>query len=264
MRTDLHVPEALRMAPTAIESRKLYQKVANAIAAAISEGRYHPGQRLPPERELAEEFEVSRPTVREAMLALEIRGLVEPRHGSGIYVRQAEEELETSDLDIGAFELTEARALLEGEVAALAATTIGEEELSELQKIILQMEHDNAGDLKEEEADRRFHLTIAAATRNVALAYVVETLWDMRTKSPLCRHMLERARDAGSKPRIEEHQKILDALKVRDPVAARQAMRDHLARVVDYLLAATESEAVERARTEIAAKRKEYARRWAI
>lgn len=252
------------MASTAIESRKLYQKVATAIATAISNGRYLPGQRLPPERELADEFEVSRPTVREAMLALQIRGLVEPRHGSGIYVRQTVEELEPSDLDIGAFELTEARALLEGEVAALAATTVSDAELDELQKIILEMERDNEGDLKEEEADRRFHLAIAASTRNVALAYVVETLWEMRTKSPLCRHMLDLARRAGSKPRIEEHQKVLDALKTRDPSQARQAMRDHLARVVDYLLAATESEAVERARTEVAAKRKEYARRWAI
>ena len=252
------------MASTTVETRKLYQKVAAAVSSAIAEGRYRAGQRHPSERELAEEFEVSRPTVREAMLALEIRGLVEPRHGSGIYVCQAAPEADPADLDIGAFELTEARALLEGEVAALAATTISDAELTELQKIIAQMEQDNAGDLKEEEADRRFHLTIASATRNVALAYVVETLWDMRSKSPLCRHMLEVARGSGSKPRIEEHQKILDALKTRDPGQARQAMRDHLARVVDYLLAATETEAVERARTEVAAKRKEYARRWAI
>jgi len=67
-------------------SEKLYQRVANAITTAIEEGQYTPGSRLPGERELAEDFSVSRPTVREAMIALEIRGLVEARHGSGVYV----------------------------------------------------------------------------------------------------------------------------------------------------------------------------------
>jgi len=98
------------------DTRKLYQQVAGAVATAIASGRYPVGSRLPSERDLAEEFGVSRPTVREAMIALEIRGMVEARHGSGIYVMEgAEASSPALDLDIGAFELTEARRLFEGE-----------------------------------------------------------------------------------------------------------------------------------------------------
>src|SRR4051794_27437335 len=112
------------------EARKLYQQVAAAIAEGITAGRYRRGGRLPSERDLAEEFKVSRPTIREAMLALEIRGMVEARHGSGVYVTEgAADQAPAPELDIGAFELTEARVLFEGEAAALAATTITDEQL---------------------------------------------------------------------------------------------------------------------------------------
>src|SRR5690349_8933143 len=99
-----------------VDEQKLYQQVAATIADAIRAGRYVPGRRLPSERDLAEELQVSRPTIREAMIALEIRGLIEARHGSGIYVTDAPPvEARTPELDIGAFELTEARTLFEGE-----------------------------------------------------------------------------------------------------------------------------------------------------
>ena len=253
------------MTTTPPETRKLSQQIASAIAEAIAAGRYAPGRRLPPERELAEQFGVSRPTVREAMLALEIRGLVEARHGSGIYVTDAQPDPSGGpELDIGAFELTEARALFEGEAAALAAATITDEELARLEAILAEMVEENAGDARGEQADRRFHVTIAQATRNAAIVSVVETLWDARYRSPLCRHMLDRARSIGVKPRIDEHRRLLDALRLRDSHGARRAMREHLQRVIEGLLAATELEAVERARTEVAAKRSEYARRRAI
>jgi GntR family transcriptional repressor for pyruvate dehydrogenase complex len=244
------------------ETRKLYQQVAAAISEAIASGLYPKGQRLPSERDLAEEFGVSRPTIREAMLALEIRGMVEARHGSGVYVTNAAPDpAQPPELDISAFELTEARALFEGEAAALAATIITDEELETLEKILADMVEENAGDGRGEQADRRFHLAIAEATRNAAIVSVIETLWDARYRSPLCGHMLNRARAVGVKPRIDEHRRLLDALKARDPQQARRAMREHLERVIEGLLAATEIEALERARTEVAAKRTEYARR---
>jgi GntR family hexuronate regulon transcriptional repressor len=247
------------------ETKKLYQQVANAVEADIRSGKFAPGQRVPSERDLAEQFGVSRPTVREAMLALEIRGLVEARHGSGIYVAEPGPlAAETADLDIGAFELTEARALFEGEAAALAATTISEDELAELEDILADMVEENEGDAKGEQADRRFHVAIAEATHNAAIVSVVETLWDLRYRSPLCRHILDKARHVGVKPRIDEHRRLLDALAARDAQAARRAMREHLERVIEGLLAATELEAVELARTQAAAKRSEYARRRAI
>src|SRR5688500_16554776 len=96
-------------------SPKLYQRVANSIVAEIRSGKYPRGERLPPERELAEEFGVSRPTLREAMIALEIRGIVEARRGSGIYVIDVSlSDANEAEPDIGPFEVTEARRLFEG------------------------------------------------------------------------------------------------------------------------------------------------------
>src|ERR1700680_1758499 len=126
------------------DTRKLYQQVASTIMKSITSGKYKPGERLPSERDLAAAFKVSRPTIREAMIALEIRGLAETRHGSGIYVtEQAPAQEGAGDLDIGAFELTEARRLFEGEAAALAATTITDEQLDELEAIIAEMVDEN-------------------------------------------------------------------------------------------------------------------------
>jgi GntR family transcriptional repressor for pyruvate dehydrogenase complex len=248
------------------DTRKLYQQVAGTIMASIVGGNYKPGERLPSERDLAVAFKVSRPTIREAMIALEIRGLAESRHGSGIYVtdQPPAQAVAGGDLDIGAFELTEARRLFEGEAAALAATTITDEELEEMEAIIAEMVDENARRQKGEIADRRFHVAIARATRNTAITAVVENLWDMRQKSPLCSYMLERARRVGVQPRIGEHRRILAALRKHDPKGARKAMREHLARVIEGLLAATETDAIEGARTKAVKKRHEYTRRLAV
>ena len=95
-----------------LDTPKLYQKIALAIAASITDGRYTPGQKLPSERELADELGVSRPTIRDAMIALEFQGLVEARQGSGVYVTSASPVPEdTADLDVSALEWTEARRL---------------------------------------------------------------------------------------------------------------------------------------------------------
>jgi GntR family transcriptional regulator, hexuronate regulon transcriptional repressor len=250
---------------TPSDTRKLYRQVADSIMASIKGGDHKPGSRLPSERDLAVAYKVSRPTVREAMIALEIRGLVEARHGSGIYVTEhPPAQIGADDLDIGAFELTEARRLFEGEAAALAATTITDEQVAELETIIADMIKENNRKQTGEMADRRFHVAIARATRNTAITTVIENLWDIRYKSPLCRHMLERARSMGVQPRISEHRRILAALKKHDPKAARAAMRDHLGRVIDGLLVATESEAVDSARKKAVSKRHEYTRRLSV
>ena len=243
---------------------KLYQQVAEQIASAIRRGEHAAGARLPSERDLAETLSVSRPTVREAIIALEIQGFVSSRQGSGIYVSDRQPNGGGGrDLDVGAFELTEARRAVEPEVAALAALSITDEQLAGLERIIGEMAQENAAHVEGEKADRRFHLLIAEATRNSALAATVEHLWDLRYSSPLCMEMLARARSAGVQPRIEEHQLILRALTARDSAEARRTMRDHLSRVVDGLLAATEHQAIEAARRETAALRERYTRRGA-
>ncbi len=196
------------------------------------------------------------------MIALEIRGLIEARHGSGLYVTNtAPTDTAPLELDIGAFELTEARILFEGETAALAATVMTEEKLARLESIVREMANSPNPDMRVEQADRRFHLEIATATDNSAIRSVVEMLWDIRYRSPLCVHMFGKASRGGINPRIDEHRAILDALASGDPQAARAAMHNHLRRVIEDILAATEMEAVERARSEISARRSEIARR---
>jgi GntR family transcriptional repressor for pyruvate dehydrogenase complex len=198
------------------------------------------------------------------MIALEMHGVAEAKRGSGIYVVAAPTEPPPEEeIDIGPFEVTEARRLFEGESAALAAAIITDEEIAKLAKLLkdLAANKDNeAGEL----ADRNFHITIAEATGNSAIASVVENLWDMRYKSPMCRRMFDRAREAGVQPRHDDHMTIFRALQDRDPKAARKAMHDHLDRVINAMLAATETDAVEKARSEIASKRKEMARRLSI
>ncbi|UUL84010.1 FadR/GntR family transcriptional regulator [Sphingomonas qomolangmaensis] len=230
-----------------------------AIVADIKSGMFPVGTRLPAERDLTERFKVSRPTIREAMIALEMQGMVEARKGSGMFVLASSASGVDRELDIGAFEITEARRLLEGEVAAVAATEIDEPQLVELRALLAQMsQEDNAA---AEEADRRFHIAIAEATGNAVIIAAVTDFWDMRFRSPLAREVLLKAGSLGTESRMAEHGRILRALEARSPIDARNAMRDHLARLIDHLLDVTETEAVERARAETNKRRRAVARR---
>jgi GntR family hexuronate regulon transcriptional repressor len=252
------------MSTPSVNSLRRYQRVAAAIEHAIAEGKYSPGQRLPSERDLAEELGVSRPTVRRAVIALEMRGLLEARQGSGVYVRQPSAAAPVSasrDLDIGAFDQAEARRLFEGEVAALAATLITDEELAYLETLVVEMSNEQATKEQSELADRQFHITIAQATRNLAIVRVVENTWDLRYKSPLCMQMLDRARDFRQRSLDEEHRSIVEGLRSRDPKAARAAMHAHLGGLIENLLHTAELEEMERTRERLAAKREEIALR---
>lgn len=247
------------MTRTSPKQARLYQYVAERLARAIAAGTYKEGDRLPAERDLAQSYSVSRPTIREAIIALELDGMVEVRIGSGVYVTNTEPVRAQVAMDIGAFELTEARLLIEGEVAALAATQITDEELEELETLLDKMDSANrkgagAGEL----VDRQFHETIARVTRNSALLQMVEQLWTIRNRSPQCVRLFEKSRSAGNAPVLNEHRAIVEALRTRDANAARAAMRDHLSRVLSYLLDATEVEAIEAAKAKVAAQRDRF------
>jgi len=250
------------MSTPSVNSLRRYQQVAATIERAIAEGRYPAGQRLASERDLAEEFGVSRPTIRRAVIALEMRGLLEARQGSGVYVHQIGSPASSpKDLDIGAFDQAEARRLFEGEVAALAATLITDEELAFLETLVVEMNNEAATKEQSELADRQFHITIAQATRNNAIVRVVENTWDLRYRSRLCMQMLERARDVRRRPLKDEHQEIIESLRTRDPKAARAAMQAHLGGLIENLLLTAELDAMERTRERLAAKREEIALR---
>ncbi|WP_342747401.1 FadR/GntR family transcriptional regulator [Novosphingobium guangzhouense] len=240
---------------------KLYQRVAHEIEQGIRSGQYAAGSRLPAERDLAEQFHVSRPTIREAMIALEIRELVEVRHGSGVYVTEDMPADRTpAELNVGAFELIEARIMFEGEAAGLAATVMSDEEVARVGEILARMEALDPATAEELALDRQFHMAIAEGTQSSLVAQTVEHLWDLREQSPLCRHMFEQARQVGINPRPDEHRRVYDALVQRDSEQARSAMRAHLMRVSEDLLAVTELQLIEKAKQEIGEKRRRIAR----
>lgn len=244
------------------ESTRIYARISADIASRIAGGEFRVGARLPAERDLAAAYGASRPTVREAIIALEVDGLVEVRQGSGVYV--------TADrprggkggaLDIGPFELLEARRAIEGEACALAAARITGEEVEELRALVKRMRDTNAQDeiAQSEQLDQGFHLLIARATRNSAIVAAVEALWQARFRSPQSRMLSGKAHAAGIKPRIDEHLAIVGALAARDPDAARGAMRAHIARVTETLLEITAVLEMEQARERVDAQRRRYA-----
>lgn len=225
----------------------------------LAAGRHAVGGRLPAERELAIQFGVSRPTVREAIIALEVQGLVEVRVGSGAYVLRLPGKEDIPGFNISAFELTEARLLFEAEAAALAASEATDEEIEEIAALVEEIARENQDSRGTDKADRAFHLAIAKATRNTAVLNAISHLWELRYSSPEAALLHEKARTAHVMPVVEEHTAVLKALRDRDPAAARAAMRTHLSAVLDSLLFATEERAVADARRSVAAKRQRYA-----
>ena len=239
---------------------RLYQELAQAVIREIIDGIYPVGTRLPAERELASRYDVSRTTVRETMIALEVQGIVEVRVGSGAYVLTVPGGTVAPSISVTAFELTEARLLIEGESAALAATQVTDKDLSAIEELLSAIARENRESHSHEGADREFHLAIARATRNRAIYDAVENLWDQREASPESALLHAKARAANIKPVVEEHTAVFEALRARDPAAARNAMRKHLSAALDSLLFATEEMAVAKARQASRSKREIYAR----
>jgi DNA-binding FadR family transcriptional regulator len=240
------------------ENSRLYDQVAKAVAAKIANGEFAIGERLPSERELALVYGVSRPTIREAVFALELDGLVEVRKGVGVFaIAKSPRGGEAAATDIGPFELLEARRAFEGEACAVAASRIRDSDVDDLEALLREIDY--SGDvLAAEDADRRFHIRIAEITGNSAMHAVVEMLWEARDRSPQYRFLTDKAHEARVVPRDDEHARILDALRARDPARARAAMRSHIAHVVDSLLNATEVHELEQAKARVEEQRRKF------
>lgn len=239
---------------------RLYQEIAKELFREFTGGNYDVGDKLPTERDLTQRYNVSRPTIREAMIALEVQGVIDVRVGSGAYLRQKKALPAQQAFDVSAFEVTEARLLVEGEAAALAAAEITQEELSRLDALIEEISRENARNAGTENADREFHMVVAKATRNEAIVQMVKHLWGMRSQSSETALLYAKARIANIKPVVDEHRKIVDALRSGDAAEARKAMQDHLGAVLDSLLFATEERAIEAARKERSTRQERYTR----
>jgi DNA-binding FadR family transcriptional regulator len=216
----------------AVEPRRLYRQIADQISVLISDGEYTPGARLPAERDLARQLGVSRPSVREALIALEVEGLLDVRVGSGIYVTLPGKRHRSYALqgDSGPFEVIRARRLIEGECAALAAKHASPAQLRAIREAHDGLVRQSKRHHNPLEADRLFHVRIAEASANSALVLVVQTLWDQRM-GPLYRSLerkLEYPKMAAET--VREHAVIVRAIVRRDARAARSAMRQHMDR----------------------------------
>ena len=212
----------------AIKTNRLYIKVADQLTKLIVSGAIKPGERFPSERELAEKLGVSRPTIREAMIAMELSGVIEIRTGSGIYVTKQQPILESRDKGVGPFEIMEIRYIIESEACALAATRITDEQITQLKKALVDMEEEEKQPDASEKADWTFHLLIAEASQNSAIYSVVNWLWELRNQSELSTAFFERIRKEGVHPSINDHRKIVEALEKRNPEKARMAMKFHI------------------------------------
>ena len=213
-----------------VEPRRLYRQIADQISALIDEGEYAAGARLPAERDLAKQLGVSRPSVREALIALEVEGLLDVRVGSGIYVTQPGEKRQRGALqgDSGPFEVIRARSLIEGECAALAAKHATRAQLAAIRAAHAALIKASKRDHNPLDADRLFHISVAEASDNSALVLLAQTLLDQRM-GPLYRSLerkLEYPKMAAET--VSEHQAIVNAIVRGDARAARAAMRRHM------------------------------------
>lgn len=236
---------------------RLFHSVADKITRLIESGLFPPGTRLPGERELAERLEVSRVTIREAEIALQAIGRIEIRMGSGAYVCEKQPTGSNTLPDVSAFELTEARSLFESEAAALAATNITDETLARLDILVEQMSDDTEPQAATD-ADREFHLAIAQASHNEAVLYTIKNLWRMRNELPAVRTSYESVCIKDANYRVREHRAILNALKARDPAAARTAMRQHFYRLTEAMLEATEQRELQELQRRVSESRERF------
>ena len=213
-----------------VEPRRLYRQIADQIRALIAGGEFTPGDRLPPERDLAKQLGVSRPSLREALIALEMETLLDVRVGSGIYVTQPNEPRRASELAeaSGPFEVMRARRLIEGECAALAAKVATPAQVRAVREAHAAIVEESKRDHNPLLADRLFHVRIAEASGNSAFVFIVETLWDQRM-GPLYR-TLERKHEHPlmAADTIREHKAIVAAIARHDSRGARSAMQTHM------------------------------------
>lgn len=213
---------------------RLYQQIADQIADLIKKKPIKAGQRLPPERDLAFQLKVSRPVVREALVALELAGTIEVRTGSGAFVRPQHPKTSTvtsQKIETGpsAFGLINARKLIEPAVAAQAALRRSEKDLASITNSLELFERHWKGTHWETlEADRVFHLEIAKAAHNDAVFNIIEGLWgDMF--SPMFAVLSERTKLANKKLiTMHDHRTIFGCIERGDATGAEAAMHIHL------------------------------------
>ncbi len=213
-----------------VEPQRLYRQIADQLRALIGQGEFVAGARLPAERDLARQLGVSRPSVREALIALEVEGWVEVRTGSGVYVldRSRRAAAPVASVEWGPLELIRARRVVEGETAALAAQLARRKDIDALHRAIAHMKALADDNMSPLDGDRAFHLAIVATCGNAVLTETVQSFWDSR-RGPIFTRLGGYFETVPSwRAAIAEHEAIRDAIAVHDAPAARAAMHRHM------------------------------------
>jgi len=241
-------PKKAKMITSPDKEPRFYQAVGQDLIERIMSGEFKAVERLPSERELAAAYDVGRAVIRDALVMLEVKGLVEVRQGSGIYVTRRAWEAQALKLNdipasqmpealpaAGPFELLQARQWLESHIARLAATYATDFDLKAIAEASEDHQRAPYGEVKEA-MDIRFHLTIARATQNMELVAVVQQLRNRRENNPLWARLSERIRDPNYRDRwVMDHNELVDALMRRDPEGAYVAMWRHIENVRKFL-----------------------------
>jgi GntR family transcriptional regulator, transcriptional repressor for pyruvate dehydrogenase complex len=220
-----------------VRTSRLYEQIVQQIEDSIVKGDLKAGDQLPAERDLAQRFGVSRTAVREAVKALREKGLVEAYSGRGTFITDGTTQAVRQSLDLmvkigqpeGSTYLAEVRAILEPEIAAMAAARVQEPELATMREAVAAM--DRAGSDPETyiEADLDFHLALAEGAANPLILSLLDSIVGL-----LREQRLRIFRVPGGPERGQiHHKRILDAVERRDSEKAREAMRAHLCQVRD-------------------------------
>ncbi len=242
---------------TRLENPRIYRQIADQLKSLIENGEFPPGSRLPSERDLAQQLQVSRASVREALIALEVVGLVDVKVGNGVIVRDSKPAIQDSqpimeqagrgqwlepdgelgiELDLSAeippFSLLQARKLIEPEAAALAARHASPEERAAIRSAFEQNCRDNQAGSRSHPGDRLFHIRIAQASGNPAYGFFISHLLGHRYGQMF--RLLQERYTPQDMPHLSEleHLAILEAIEASDAPAARKAMKAHLDRVI--------------------------------
>lgn len=224
------------------DTRRLYLQIAEKLRKLIAQPEFAPHGRLPPERALAETLGVSRPSVREALVALELEGLVEIRMGSGVYLCatppvQSDAALSQAELGDSLLDIMGARCVIEGAIAASVAPFCKPKDLKMLRAIYDEMAREVEAGRIPVASDRAFHLAIAQMSGNEVLVRTVSSLFDAR-HSPLSEKLRGHFENETTWRAVpDEHLVILEALESHDSIQAQAAMQRHLKLSLERVIA---------------------------
>jgi GntR family transcriptional repressor for pyruvate dehydrogenase complex len=223
------------MSFTPIKPKKISAQIAEQIRSSIMSGEFAPGDRLPPERELAEMFGVSRPSVREALNILAASGLVEAYQGGGTIVRSLMESSSGNSLtdmirmeQARALDVIEVRKCMESWTAYYAAQRALPEDLRKLEDIVDAMEGNLTGMKPSEDLDANFHIVIAKATHNIVWLHMMQSIFDAMKEFQQSVWRAVYLTDDDHRMLYGHHRRIFEGIRDRDPERAREMMMEHL------------------------------------